>query len=122
MRTLEATLEELVFPITWLEGPGRWPADWDAITRSPLVSRQRVDALPTAPWDWRCSDAAVRAVSKDGAGTVWFWGDPQGQERDALLDILLMAGRGHSRLSRDSETRLAALTQGTQIAVLTTPG
>ncbi len=121
MRTLDVTLNQLIRPVIWLEDTGDWSSDWDVLRQSPLINCQNIKKRPSLSWGWDCSDAVVRGVRTEGSGTVWIWGEPEGQEREALLDILLMAGRGHSRLSHDSHARLSVLSHAVDIGILTTP-
>ncbi len=122
MRPLETILDQLIEPVTWLEGEGRWSSRWDAIDQSPLIRRKPLESRPKMPWDWGCPDAVVRGIRADHSGAVWIWGEPEGQEETAMQDILLMAGRGHTRLSRDSLDRLQSLAASVDIGILTTPG
>ncbi|MDA8205822.1 MAG: hypothetical protein M0Z36_07120, partial [Thermaerobacter sp.] len=90
MRTLDVTLNQLIRPVIWLEDTGDWSSDWDVLRQSPLINCQNIKKRPSLSWGWDCSDAVVRGVRTEGSGTVWIWGEPEGQEREALLEILLM--------------------------------
>jgi len=122
MYSLESALQQLQQPILWWEGSGQWSPQWDILRDSVLVQRHPVNIRPQLPWNWTCEDSALRGIQTKSSGCIWFWGEPFGQEQAAIYDILLMAGRGHTRLSPDSESRIKTLTHPVEIDILTTPG
>lgn len=123
MNTIEETLERLIEPIIWYVNDLPWPRDdWSRLEMHPQVQTVPLLAPPPMRWRWPLHDIAVRGLAKKPGGTIWFWGEPLGQEKQALLDAMLIASRGRSALSPANKERMSSFHEPRDLAILTVPG